>query len=44
MDAHLGGWPVSVICRVLKVTPVNTLAARRRLADDTVSRGGYPFA
>ena len=35
---------LAALRRVLKVTPVNTVAARRRLADDTVSRGGYPFA
>jgi alkylation response protein AidB-like acyl-CoA dehydrogenase len=30
--------------RLLKVTPINTAALRRKLADETVSRGGYPFA
>ena len=30
--------------RLLKVTPVNTAALRRRLADETVARGAYPFA
>jgi len=35
---------LAALRRVLKVTPVNTVAARRRIADDTVSRGGYPFA
>ena len=30
--------------RLLKVTPTNTVAPRRRLADETVARGGYPFA
>lgn len=29
--------------RLLKVTPINTTALRRRLADEAVSRGGYPF-
>ncbi len=29
--------------RVLKVTPINTVVARRRLADATVERGGYPL-
>jgi alkylation response protein AidB-like acyl-CoA dehydrogenase len=29
--------------RLLKVTPVNTVALRRRLSEETVSRGGYPF-
>jgi len=27
--------------RVLKVAPTNTVALRRRLADDAVARGGY---
>jgi hypothetical protein len=35
---------LAALRRVLKVTPINTVAARRRLADETVSRGGYPFA
>jgi len=30
--------------RLLKVAPINTVVARRRLADETVTRGGYPFA
>src|SRR3954465_15146452 len=30
--------------RLLKVAPINTVAARRRLADATVERGGYPLA
>jgi alkylation response protein AidB-like acyl-CoA dehydrogenase len=30
--------------RLLKVTPINTVAARRRLADATVERGGYPLS
>jgi alkylation response protein AidB-like acyl-CoA dehydrogenase len=30
--------------RLLKVTPINTVAPRRRLADETVARGAYPFA
>ena len=29
--------------RLLKVAPINTVAARRRLADATVERGGYPI-
>jgi len=29
--------------RLLKVTPSNTVAARRRLADETISRGAYPL-
>src|SRR5471030_2105956 len=35
---------LAALRRVLKVTPINTVAARRRLADETVTRGGYPFA
>ena len=35
---------LAALRRVLKVTPINTVAARRRLADETVGRGGYPFA
>ncbi len=30
--------------RLLKITPINTVVLRRRLSDETVSRGGYPFA
>ncbi|HEY1910690.1 MAG TPA: acyl-CoA dehydrogenase family protein [Vicinamibacterales bacterium] len=30
--------------RVLKIAPINTVVARRRLADATVERGGYPIA
>ena len=35
---------LAALRRVLKVTPINTVAARRRIADATVERGGYPFA
>jgi alkylation response protein AidB-like acyl-CoA dehydrogenase len=35
---------LAALRRILKVTPINTVAARRRLADETVARGGYPFA
>jgi alkylation response protein AidB-like acyl-CoA dehydrogenase len=35
---------LAALRRLLKVTPVNTVAARRRLADATVERGGYPLA
>ena len=35
---------LAALRRVLKVTPINTVAARRRLADATVERGGYPLA
>jgi alkylation response protein AidB-like acyl-CoA dehydrogenase len=34
---------LAALRRVLKVTPINTVAARRRLADETVARGGSPF-
>jgi len=34
---------LAALKRLLKVTPANTVAARRRLADETVTRGGYPF-
>jgi alkylation response protein AidB-like acyl-CoA dehydrogenase len=30
--------------RLLKVLPINTIALRRKLAAETVSRGAYPFA
>jgi len=29
--------------RLLKVNPINTVALRRRLADEAVAKGGYPF-
>jgi hypothetical protein len=35
---------LAALRRLLKVTPINTVAARRRLADETVSRGSYPLA
>ena len=35
---------LAALRRVLKVTPINTVAARRRIADETVARAGYPFA
>src|SRR5262249_55165240 len=35
---------LAALKRLLKVTPINSVAARRRLADETVARGGYPFA
>jgi len=35
---------LSALRRLLKVTPINTVALRRRLADETVTCGGYPFA
>jgi len=30
--------------RLIKVTPINTVAIRRRLADEAVAKGGYIFA
>jgi len=27
----------------MKVNPINTVVLRRRLADEAVARGGYPF-
>jgi alkylation response protein AidB-like acyl-CoA dehydrogenase len=35
---------LAALRRLLKVTPVNTAAMRRRLADATVQRGAYPLA
>jgi alkylation response protein AidB-like acyl-CoA dehydrogenase len=35
---------MAALRRVLKVTPVNTVALRRRLAEATVTRGGYIFS
>jgi hypothetical protein len=35
---------LAALRRVLKVTPINTVAPRRRLADEAVKRGGYVFA
>ena len=34
---------LAALRRLFKMTPINTAALRRRLADETVSRGGYPF-
>jgi alkylation response protein AidB-like acyl-CoA dehydrogenase len=34
---------LAALRRLLKVTPVNTVAMRRRLADETVARKGYIF-
>jgi alkylation response protein AidB-like acyl-CoA dehydrogenase len=34
---------LAALRRLLKVTPINTVAARRRLADAAVERGGYPL-
>jgi hypothetical protein len=35
---------LAALRRLLKWTPINTTAIRRRLADATVERGAYPFA
>ena len=35
---------LAALRRLLKVAPINTVAARRRLAEATVERGGYPLA
>jgi alkylation response protein AidB-like acyl-CoA dehydrogenase len=35
---------LAALRRLLKVVPVNTTAMRRRLAEATVERGGYPLA
>jgi alkylation response protein AidB-like acyl-CoA dehydrogenase len=35
---------LAALRRVLKVTPVNTVAIRRELAEQTVAKGAYPFA
>jgi alkylation response protein AidB-like acyl-CoA dehydrogenase len=34
---------LAALRRFLKVVPANTVVLRRRLADEAVSRGGYPF-
>jgi alkylation response protein AidB-like acyl-CoA dehydrogenase len=35
---------LAALRRLVKVTPINTAALRRTIADETVTRGGYPFA
>ena len=35
---------LAALRRLLKVTPINTVALRRRLADETVLARSYPFA
>ena len=35
---------LAALRRLFKMTPINTAALRRRIADETVARGGYPFA
>ena len=34
---------LAALRRLMKVTPINTVAPRRRIADETVARGGYVF-
>jgi hypothetical protein len=34
---------LAALRRVLKPSPVNTVALRRRVADAVVERNGYPF-
>ena len=34
---------LAALRRLLKVTPINTVALRRTLADAVSSRAGYPF-
>jgi alkylation response protein AidB-like acyl-CoA dehydrogenase len=34
---------LAALRRLSKTAPINTAALRRRIADETVSRGGYPF-
>ncbi len=35
---------LAALRRLLRVTPINTVAIRRRLADASVAKAGYPFA
>jgi len=35
---------LAALRRLVKVTPINTAVLRRRLSEETVTRGGYPFA
>jgi hypothetical protein len=35
---------LSALKRLSKTMPINTAALRRRIADETVARAGYPFA
>ncbi|MGH9144126.1 MAG: acyl-CoA dehydrogenase family protein, partial [Vicinamibacterales bacterium] len=44
VDGDLLRTMLAALRRLLKVTPINTVAARRRLADATVERGAYPLA
>jgi hypothetical protein len=34
---------LAALRRVIKVTPVNTVALRRRIADTVTEKKGYPF-
>jgi len=34
---------LAALRRLIKVAPINTAALRRRLSEETVARGGYPF-
>jgi hypothetical protein len=34
---------LAALRRLSKLTPVNSVVLRRRLADEAVARGGYPF-
>jgi hypothetical protein len=34
---------LAALRRVMKITPVNTVALRRRVADAAVAKKGYPF-
>jgi acyl-CoA dehydrogenase-like protein len=35
---------LAALRRLMKTAPINTVALRRRIADETVARGGYIFA
>jgi alkylation response protein AidB-like acyl-CoA dehydrogenase len=35
---------LAALRRLLRVTPINTVVLRRRIAADTTAKGGYPFA
>jgi alkylation response protein AidB-like acyl-CoA dehydrogenase len=35
---------LAALRRLMKFAPINTAALRRRLSEETVTRGGYPFA
>jgi alkylation response protein AidB-like acyl-CoA dehydrogenase len=34
---------LAALRRIIKVTPINTVVLRRRLADETLAKGSYPF-